>query len=502
MLARVRTVALWGVDAVPVTVEVDVGDGLPRTSIVGLPDSTVRESQERLVAAFKHAGRELPPGRITVNLSPADLRKTGNHFDLPIAVAVALASGLVPRVEVSDLIFMGELSLDGTLRPVNGVLPAARWARKQGTRAMVVPAENAHEAAASGISTWPASSLEEMFRILWEGTVPPLPPLAPTPQTSDPGDLADVRGQAPAKRALEIAAAGAHNLLLIGPPGSGKTILARRFAGILPTLSAEDAVDATCIHSAAGLLAPGSGLITAPPFRAPHHTVSTAAMVGGGASPRPGEVSLAHRGVLFLDEFAEFRRDALEALRQPLEEGCAVITRARYTVRFPARFVLVAAMNPCPCGNARDPIRTCRCAPHRIEQYRRRISGPLLDRIDLQIEVPRVRVDDLCRGRRGESSAAVAARVARARTRQISRRGKLNGHLGVKETEETCRPEADAQRLLQEALERFGLSARAYHRVLRLARTIADLGERARIEHSHIAEAVQYRSLDRAVAEP
>lgn len=346
MLAKVQTVALWGIDVVPVTVEVDVGDGLPRTSIVGLPDSTVRESQERLVAAFKHAGMELPVGRVTVNLSPTDLRKSGNHFDLPIAAALGVASGIVPPAKMDGLVFMGELSLDGTLRPVRGVLPAARWARGHGARALVVSRENAREAAASGIPTWPVESLQELFRVLGNGEVPPLPPPAAQTESGSAGDLSDVRGQAPAKRALEIAAAGGHNVLLVGPPGSGKTILARRLSGILPALAPDEAVEATCIHSAAGLLRPGEGLLSAPPFRSPHHTVSAPALVGGGATPRPGEVSLAHRGVLFLDEFAEFRRDVLEALRQPLEEGRAVITRARYTVDFPARFVLVAAMNP------------------------------------------------------------------------------------------------------------------------------------------------------------
>src|SRR5476649_264960 len=427
MLASLRTAAVFGVDAYPVHVEVDVGFGFPAFTMVGLPDASVRESRDRVRSAIRNSGFPFPPHRITVNLAPADVRKAGASFDLPIALGVLAAAGIVERREIADLVLLGELSLDGSVHATRGVLPIAAAARRDGLAGILLPASNASEAAiVAGLEVIGVSSLVDAVSALnHPGSIrPPLPAASAVPvlfAPPDPPDLADVRGQLLARRALEIAAAGGHNLLLVGPPGAGKTMMARRIAGILPPLTFDEALEATSVHSVAGLLRPGGGLLNARPFRAPHHTVSNAALVGGGSQPRPGEVSLAHHGVLFLDEMLEFSRHVLEVLRQPLEEGAVTIARAARTAVFPARFMLVGAMNPCPCGFLGDTVRECRCTPPHVARYRDRLSGPLRDRLDLTIEVPALPLDALSADADGESSSAVRARVVVARARQAAR---------------------------------------------------------------------------------
>jgi magnesium chelatase family protein len=511
MLASLRTAAVFGVEACPVQVEVDVGFGFPSFTMVGLPDASVRESRDRVRSAIRNSGFEFPPHRVTVNLAPADVRKAGASFDLPIALGILAASGVVERRLIADLVLLGELSLDGSIHATRGVLPIAAAARRDGLSGILLPAGNAGEAAiVSGLEIIAVSSLGDAVRALNDPAgfrantplCPALPayPAPPAPSGGSrplPPDLADVRGQLLARRALEVAAAGGHNLLLVGPPGAGKTMMARRVSGILPPLSFEEALDVTAIHSVVGLLPTGGGLLTERPFRSPHHTISNAALIGGGSQPRPGEVSLAHHGVLFLDEMLEFSRHVLEVLRQPLEEGRVAVARAARTAVFPARFMLVGAMNPCPCGFAGDPSRECRCPPQLMARYRDRLSGPLRDRLDLTVEVPALPLDALSADAGGESSADVRARVVSARRRQAARYADdaifTNSELTSALMARYCATGGDAQRVLRSAMARLALSARGYDRVRKVGRTIADLAGDERLGADHIAEALQFR---------
>lgn len=509
MLAIVDTAAVRGVDSYPVRVEVNLVSGLPAFTVVGLAEGAVREGRERVGAALRNAGFPLPPRRVTVNLAPADVRKEGSAFDLPIAVGLLVAAGYVDAPRMAGVGFLGELGLDGALRPVRGVLPGAAALRQRGVEALVVPAANAREAAVvKGLTVFGAESLGQVVAHLNGGAALEavgLDPRALLRARGVPGpDLRDVKGQEVAKRALEVAAAGSHNLLLLGPPGSGKTMLARRLPGILPPLTLDEALEVSRVHSVAGRIPEGGALVGRRPFRAPHHTVSDAGLVGGGNLQRPGEASLAHHGVLFLDELAEYRRHVLESLRQPLEDGVVHLSRARGAVRFPARFILVGAMNPCPCGYRGDGSDRCLCDDATVARYRGRISGPLLDRIDLQVEVAGVAFQALTDERRGEASRAVAKRVRRARRVQDDRfRGVsgvfANGQMGPAGIRRWCRPSRPVARFLQEAVDGLGLSARAYHRVLKVARTVADLAGAGEIEEAHVAEAVLYRRMDRGV---
>ncbi|GAA0560758.1 YifB family Mg chelatase-like AAA ATPase [Halomonas salifodinae] len=495
-LAIVTTRAALGLEAPEVRVEVHLANGLPGITLVGLPETAVRESRERVRSALLNANFEFPTTRrITLNLAPADLPKEGGRFDLPIALGILAASGQLPADALSGVESLGELALDGRLCPVGGVLPAA-LAAKQAGRRLILPRENAAEAAlVQGLEVLPAAHLLEVAAHLW-GREPltPQPTSRPVPGHLEVADLAEVRGQHQARRALEVAAAGGHNLLFVGPPGSGKTMLASRLPGILPPLEEAEALELAAIRSVAGqpLLA-GWGLR---PFRAPHHTASAAALVGGGSSPRPGEVSLAHQGVLFLDELPEFSRSVLEVLRQPLESGWVDLARARVTRRYPSHFQLVAAMNPCPCGHLGDPRRDCHCTSGQVQRYQSRLSGPLLDRIDLQVEVPALPADQLTATTAEEGSARVRERVVAARARQRARGG-LNASLSVSALEAACGLSAADRAWLAQSLERLRLSARAYHRVLRVALTLADLVGLERPGRDQLLEAIGYRQLER-----
>jgi magnesium chelatase family protein len=515
VLAALRSAAVIGVEAIPVLVEVDVSFGLPVFTMVGLPDTSVRESRDRVRTAIRNSGFEFPGHRITVNLAPADIRKAGASYDLPIALGVLAANGVVEPRLLDRVILLGELSLDGSIQSIRGVLPVAVAARREGNVAILLPRANAPEArVVKGLRVLAVDSLVEAVHALNAGTAGATPstgdddrpagalPVTTSGEHAPEPDFADVYGQGLAKRALEIAAAGGHNVLLIGAPGGGKTMMARRLAGILPPLAFDEALDCTSVHSVAGTLPTGTPLMRWRPFRAPHHTISEVAMVGGGSIPRPGEISLAHNGVLFLDELPEFDRRVLEALRQPLEEGRVTISRAARTAAFPARFMLVAAMNPCPCGFHGDTRRACRCTDPQIQRYGGKISGPLRDRIDLVIDVPAIgsSVRNAGDTGRSESSAAIRARVIDARDRQHRRFGdgsaRLNRQLEGSELGEHCRLDARSTSLLETAIQKFCLSARGCDRVLRVSRTIADLCGAECIAVEHVAEAVQYRFRD------
>jgi magnesium chelatase family protein len=508
MLATLESATVIGVDACRVQVEIDVGPGIPHFQLVGLPDASVRESRDRVRAAIRNSGFKFPISRITINLAPGDVRKAGPAFDLPIALGLLAATSEVTRKDFAGIVHVGELSLDGAIQPARGVLPIAAEARRSKARALLLPYDNLAEASVvSGLRLLPVRSLTEAVQRLnqaesqWPDSAPLAPshgsPAHPAPPNPE-ADLSELHGQLFARRALEVAAAGGHNLLMIGPPGAGKTMMARRLPGILPPLSFDESIEVTTIHSVAGQLRPGVGLITERPFRAPHHTISDVALVGGGSVPRPGEVSLAHHGVLFLDEMPEFDRRVLEALRQPIEEGRITVSRALRSLSFPARFVLVAAMNPCPCGYFGDPHRSCKCTPQQTARYHNRLSGPLRDRIDLIVEVEAVPIAHLTEGPPGESSAAVRARVLAARDRQLARKGRarVNANLTGTELKKVAPLDAACRRLLERSAERLHMSARAFHRVIRVSRTIADLAGVDAITLDHLGEALQYRFVE------